>query len=81
MKQGMPAELRRRCDLALKRYQDKKATQDEALQELFRIMKIPDAAVVRASEFQKYVDAVLGKAEPPAVSQLDAEIFKSWKPS
>jgi hypothetical protein len=48
------------------------------LQEIFRLMKLPDAATVRASAFQRYVDAIMGSAEPPAVTELEAEIFKGW---
>ncbi len=71
--------MRRRCNIVLTRYREKKTTQDEALKEIFQLMKYPDAAKVRASEFQRFVDAIMRPEAPPVDPELEAAIFNSWK--
>lgn len=78
MRQGMPFDIRRRCELALTRCRGGDMTQDEALQEIFRLMKRPEAASVLAREFQNYVDAIM-EPRDGVDAELEAEVYKTWR--
>jgi hypothetical protein len=77
----MSFDLRRRCELTLTRVKAGKITQDEALKDIFRMMKLPDAAKVRSSEFQAYIDTIMPAEGGPKDMELEVEVFKSWKNS
>ena len=74
----MPFDLRRRCELALTRLKTGSMLPNDALQEIFRLMKLPEAQSVRSSDFQAYVDAILATTEK-LDKELEGEVYESWR--